>query len=166
MTDLTDRLALPLLATGQAQKELTHNEAITRLSFATQASVVAIAPSTVPSAPSPGQCWVVGASAAGAWAGKDAQLACWTANGWRFIVPFDGFTVWSIADGKYASFTSFAWSVGIVEAVQVNVGGVQVVGARQAAITSPSGGSTIDAEARSAVTTILGALRTHGLIEA
>lgn len=44
------------------------------------------------------------------------------------------------------------------------IGGVQVVGARRPAIGDPSGGTTIDAEARAALTAILGALRTHGLI--
>jgi HK97 family phage major capsid protein len=44
------------------------------------------------------------------------------------------------------------------------VGGQQVVGARGAAIPAPTGGSTIDAEARSAIGNILAALRNHGLI--
>ena len=46
------------------------------------------------------------------------------------------------------------------------VEGEQVVGSRGAAIASPSGGATIDAEVRTAVSQILGALRTHGLIDA
>jgi hypothetical protein len=46
------------------------------------------------------------------------------------------------------------------------VDGEQVVGSRRAAIASPSGGATIDAEVRTAVSQILGALRTHGLIDA
>ena len=29
MSEMTDRLLLPLLATAQAQKEVTHNEALT-----------------------------------------------------------------------------------------------------------------------------------------
>ena len=41
-----------------------------------------------------------------------------------------------------------------------------VVGSRGAAIASPSGGATIDAEVRTAVSQIPGALRTHGLIDA
>jgi hypothetical protein len=40
----------------------------------------------------------------------------------------------------------------------------QVVGNRQAAISAPSGGSTVDAEARTAIGSILSAMRTHGLI--
>lgn len=44
------------------------------------------------------------------------------------------------------------------------VNGTQVVGARQAAIGAPTGGTTIDAEARTAIGSILTVLRTHGLI--
>ena len=44
------------------------------------------------------------------------------------------------------------------------VDGTQVVTNRQAAITAPSGGGTQDAEARTAIGSILSALQTHGLI--
>jgi hypothetical protein len=47
----------------------------------------------------------------------------------------------------------------------VIVDGQQVVGSRASAISQPSGGSTIDSEARATIGQILTALRTHGLIE-
>ncbi len=47
----------------------------------------------------------------------------------------------------------------------IKINGTQVITSQQAAISSPSGGSTIDAEARTAINDILAALRTHGLIE-
>lgn len=164
MTDTTDRLALPLLAAGQAQKEMTHNEALTRLSMATQASVVAVAPASVPASPLPGQCWIVGAAPGGAWSGKAHHLACWTVNGWRFIAPFDGMAVWSVADTQRARYAAGGWSIGVVTGSAIKVAGTQVVGAQAAAIASPASGSTVDAEARSALAAILAALRGHGLI--
>jgi hypothetical protein len=51
-----------------------------------------------------------------------------------------------------------------VTAERVEVGGVQVLGVQGAAIASPSGGSTVDAEARSALGLMLAAMRQHGLI--
>ena len=44
------------------------------------------------------------------------------------------------------------------------VDGLQVVGSRGAAIPTPTGGGTVDAEARTAIGSILSAMRTHGLI--
>jgi hypothetical protein len=52
-----------------------------------------------------------------------------------------------------------------VRASSLLIDGQQVVGARAAAIAAPSGGSTVDAEARVAVEAILAAMRQHGLIE-
>lgn len=164
MTDLTDRLELPLLSAGQAQKEQTHNEALTRLDVLAQPVVQAIAPASVPSSPQPGQCWIVGNGAAGAWSGKDGSIACWTQGGWRFAEPFDGMIVWNLADSLPATRVGGAWETGVVRANSLRIVGVQVVGQRQPAISAPAGGTTIDAEARSAIASMLSAMRTHGLI--
>lgn len=43
-------------------------------------------------------------------------------------------------------------------------GGVQVVGARQAAVSPPVGGGTVDAEARTAINALISRLQAHGLI--
>ena len=45
-----------------------------------------------------------------------------------------------------------------------NKSGTQVVGAQGAAVADAAGGATIDAEARTAINTLLARLRTHGLI--
>jgi len=44
------------------------------------------------------------------------------------------------------------------------VNGVQVLAARQAAVTTPSGGTTVDTQARTAVNTLIARLQSHGLI--
>lgn len=46
----------------------------------------------------------------------------------------------------------------------LRVAGTKVVGSQQAAIAAPTGGATTDAEARTAIGSILTALRSHGLI--
>ena len=149
MTEVTPRLGFPLLACGQAQKEITHNEALTLADILVQAIVQAVAPAAIPPSPQPGQCWIVGTGAAGAWAGRDNAIACWTENGWRFTPSQPGMRVWSHE-----------------VSVLGNVGGVQVVGSRQPAIPDVTGGNAADAEVRVAVGAILHVLRTHGLIEA
>jgi Protein of unknown function (DUF2793) len=164
MAEASDRFALPFIAAGQAQKEILHNEALMLLDCLVQPVVVSVAPASVPVTPALGQCWIVGLTPAGDWSGKAKHIACWTSGGWRFAAPLEGTTCWSVADGVSARFASGNWLVGQVTANVVRIGGNQVVGARQSAIASPTGGTTNDTEARLAIASILTALRTHGLI--
>ncbi|MDB5702738.1 MAG: hypothetical protein JWL66_2937 [Sphingomonadales bacterium] len=164
MTMTSDRLRLPFLAVAQAQKETTHNEALALVDIAVQPVVQSIAPVLVPTNPAVGQCWIVGAAPIGDWTGEGGALAGWSAGGWRFVAPFEGMTVWSIADGLCARRAGSVWIVGQVTAATLVVGGQQVVGSRQASIPAPSGGATIDAQARAAVIAITAALHSHGLI--
>jgi hypothetical protein len=62
-------------------------------------------------------------------------------------------------------YVAGSWELGKVRGSRVIVDGQQVVGSRASAISQPSGGSTIDSEARATIGQILTALRTHGLIE-
>jgi Protein of unknown function (DUF2793) len=166
MNDLSDRFKLPLLAAGQAQKEVTHNEALTIADMLLHSVIVSIAPPTVPSAPMPGQCWIVGNSPTGAWAGQAGAIAGWSAGGWRFIEPVEGMALWSLADSVEVRRNGGAWSLGLLTATSLKIGVNQVVGARGISIPNASGGGMIDSEARSAVNAILASLRTHGLISA
>lgn len=131
----------------------------------TQAVVLSVAPSSVPSTPVAGQSWIVGAGATGDWSGQDGALATWTAGGWRFTAAFDGMTAWSLADAVQVSRIAGVWEIGRVRASALLIDGDQVVGARQPAIADPSGGATVDAEARDCIALILEALRSHGAIE-
>jgi hypothetical protein len=79
-------------------------------------------------------------------------------------MPGEGHWLWVVADGLWAGFVGGGWQLGVLPAAMLKIGGNQVVGARQPAIAAPTGGSTVDTEARTAVAAILVALKTHGLI--
>lgn len=164
MTESTPRWMLPFLAAGQAQKELTHNEALMLLDLLAHPCVEAVGIDEVPAAPSPGQCWIVGDAPLGAWGGQAGALAAWTDGGWRFLAPRAGLTVWSRADRYRCHWDGDRWQRGLVPAATIQVEGKKVVGAQQPAIATPDGGQVIDIEARLALSTVIGVLRAHGLV--
>ncbi|CAN5192343.1 hypothetical protein BH09PSE3_BH09PSE3_00810 [soil metagenome] len=164
MSTTTDRLKLPFLEVAQGQKEMTHNEALVLLDIAVQPVVQSIAPPDIPPAPMAGQCWIIGATPTGEWAGRSGSLAAWTDGGWRFVLPFEGMTVWSIADNLTARRSGSVWVIGNVVAKALIIDGQQIAGARRPAIPAPSGGITIDLQARNSLIAILDTLVSHGLI--
>lgn len=165
MTDpMTPRFGLPLLAAGQAGKELTHNEALALLDLLVQPMVQAMGTVTPPADPAVGQCWIVGIGATGAWAGQGARMAGWTGGGWRFLEPFEGMEVWDVSQAIPIAYRGGVWQEGDVAARRLTIAGEQVVGAREPAIADPVGGATVDDRARATLAAILVALRHHGLI--
>jgi len=165
MSEATPRFGLPFILPGQAQKELFHNEALSAADALIHPAAETAPLAVPPSAPQPGQSWIVAAAATGAWIGKAHRLASWTEGGWRFAAPVAGMQVWIKSQSVWVHWTGSAWSDGEVRGSRMVVGGQQVVGTRQPAVPSPSGGTIIDAEARSAVASLIVALKSHGLID-
>jgi len=108
MSDLSPRLALPYILPAQAQKHVTHNEALTRLDLVTQLTVVAFGATQPPSLPAEGEIWALGPGASGAWVGHDGDLAAWIGESWQFIPPAPG---WRAASGNdLRIWTGSAWT--------------------------------------------------------
>ncbi|NIJ21631.1 hypothetical protein FHS95_003334 [Sphingomonas naasensis] len=165
MTDTaTPRLLFPLLQPGQAQKEMFHNAALALLDMNVQPAAVAAGTNVPPEAPEAGDCWIVGAAPTDEWAGHAHAVAGWTSSGWQFVSPREGAQFWLGAAQGVARFIAGAWRVGETHG-KLFVEGDQVVGSRGDPIAEPAGGTTVDAEARAVIVSVLEALRTHGLIE-
>ena len=75
MSDTT-HLGLPYLAAAQAQKHVTHNEALTRLDALVQLAVIKRSLASPPASPAEGDRYLVAASPTGAWAGQAGKIAC------------------------------------------------------------------------------------------
>ena len=160
----TDRLGLPLLAAGQAQKEVTHNEALTMLDIAIAMTVERDDLAAPPISAALGQCWIVAAGGSGDWLDRDGQIAGWTQAGWRFVAPRDGMRAWHEVHGHMVRFDGENWVSESARADGYYVEDQRVIGVRAGAIPDVSGGSVQDAEARSSLNLVLAALRSHGLI--
>src|SRR3954452_4868196 len=84
MTD-TPNLGLPFIEGSQAQKHVTHNEALRILDAAIQVAVKDLTRTAAPSSPADGERHVVAASGAtGAWAGHGNAIATWQDGAWAF----------------------------------------------------------------------------------
>ncbi|MEH3041204.1 MAG: DUF2793 domain-containing protein [Sphingomonas paucimobilis] len=164
MNELTQRLALPLLHVAQAHKEMAHNEALMLIDLLLHGCVAGVAQDVPPPAPAIGQCWIVGTAPSGDWAGQAGRIAGMTEGGWRFVPPREGMRLWWTGGETTVEFRGGAWVRGEVRARRIVVDGIAVVGAQRPAIANPEGGATRDEEARTAVSAMLAALRTHGLI--
>lgn len=104
----TLRSALPLLAAAQAQKHVTHNEALLRLD-ALLHPVVKSRTVNDPPAAAEGDLYLVASSPTGDWAGRSGQLAEWRNGAWEFYLPYEGLTVYVAPENLALRYLSGAW---------------------------------------------------------
>ena len=142
-TSASPRYRLPLLFAGQAQKEFFVNEAHTLTDALLHAAIEGEA-NDPPIAPEEGDCWLVGASPTGGWAGHGLDLTAYQAGTWIFVTPRDGMRLLDRSTGQDIRYR----------------GGWQ----RPAAPAAPTGGATIDSEARAAIVGLVAALVAGGIL--
>ena len=111
MPDTTPNLSLPFIMPAQAQKHVTHNEAIELLDMIVQLTLEQAGATTPPSSPGEGQAWALGNGATGAWAGQDGMIATWRGGGWLFVAPRDGWMAWVNGSGTMQVFDGGAWAL-------------------------------------------------------
>lgn len=107
----TPRLGLALLAAAQAQKHITHNEALTALDALVQACVQSTDMQTPPATPQEGDAYLVSAtpSATGAFAGQGLALAFFVNGAWRFFAPQSGWLVFVRSSASFMVYSNGAW---------------------------------------------------------
>jgi Protein of unknown function (DUF2793) len=90
MSAQTPRLGLSLIAAGQAQKHVTHNEALTDIDAVLHLHAESKSLSTPPAQPANAVRYIVGSAPTGAWGGQENKLAIWEDGAWRFLAPRKG----------------------------------------------------------------------------
>ena len=146
------RFALPMLQPGQTQKEVAHNEALIQMEMAIQPVVDGPPLATPPSSPSDGDMRIVAGSATGPFAGRDGYIGQFTEGGWRFLEPFEGMLAQERNSGQTWRYDGVQWI------------SVQIIAAPAGGISTPAGGTTVDAEARAAIASLIVALEDHGIL--
>ncbi len=151
----TARYGLPYLQAGQAQKEITHNDALARVDTLLH---LAVDSRTSPSVPAVDGMWIVGPGAIGAWAGHDDQIAILDDAGWSFVTPRDGCVAFVRDETSFVHYRGGSWHS------EWPVSSLSFAGGTVAAVVAPSGGSVIDVEMRAAFVQLLPILRRAGLV--
>lgn len=111
MSDISPRLSLPLLQPSQAQKHVTHNEALRVLDILVQLSVEAFDATVPPAVPVEGEVYAVGSGATGAWASAVGQLAVWVDGAWQFHTPMPGWAATLASTAEMRVFDGLVWTV-------------------------------------------------------
>jgi hypothetical protein len=110
MPDDTDILGLPLILPSQAQKHVTHNEALAVLDVVVQLAVLTRNQTVPPTLAAVGDRHIVPEGATVEWAGRDGQVAVMTETGWQFHAPNPGWVAQVLTEGQAAVFDGLAWS--------------------------------------------------------
>ncbi|HVV66255.1 MAG TPA: DUF2793 domain-containing protein [Rhizomicrobium sp.] len=109
MSDTTPRSGMPLLAAAQAQKHVTHNEALLQLDALGCARVLDRDLSAPPASPADGDAYLIAAAATGDWTGQDGKVAFALDGAWRFYAPFSGLIVYVSDEALFVVFDGAAW---------------------------------------------------------
>ena len=104
-------LVLPYIQASQAQKHVTHNEAIRLLDGMIQLGVVSQGLTAPPGSPIDGERYIVGSGATGLWAGWDLNVAFWVDGAWVRLIPRVGWLAYVIGSSGFYSWNGTAWVV-------------------------------------------------------
>ncbi len=111
MPDTSPRLGMPYLQPAQAQKHVTHNEALERLDLLVQLVLASVEANDPPASPAEGEAHGLGTAPTGAWAGRPAgTVAAFQGGGWVFVAPKRGWRAWDRAGDRLRVWTGGAWA--------------------------------------------------------
>jgi hypothetical protein len=109
----TPRLGAPELVADQAIPEDTVNEAFYWFDAASIGGFKVIDRdlATPPVSPAQGDTYLVAASATGAWAGHDGDMAVFINTAWDFRAPDEGWEAWVVDEAVKIAYSSGAWGI-------------------------------------------------------
>ncbi len=105
---ISPNLKLPFLAPAQAQKHVTHNEALRQLDAIVQLSVMGVT-DTPPTSPQNGERVIIGIAPTGDFTDMPHQLAAFQDGAWEYFVPRTGWRAYVEDAGELRIFDGAAW---------------------------------------------------------
>lgn len=110
MPDQSPRLALPFIQPSQAQKHVTHNEALLTLDTVAQLAIDGFDTINPPGSPVDGEVHWLGIGATGSWVGKDGYLATYHDTAWHFSIAQEGWRAWDKPGDQLRAYTGGVWA--------------------------------------------------------
>ena len=151
--DDSANLQLPYIMASQAQKHVTHNEAIRSLDALVQIGVKDKNLTAPPGSPTDGDRYIPSSNATGAWAGQDGMVAAYQDNAWNFYSPQEGWLTYVanenllyVHDGTNWTAYSGSGLGGSSTVLNDNIAGAQKIFAlieEELTLSGPSVDSTI-----------------------
>jgi hypothetical protein len=110
MTDMTPRIGAPLLTAAQAQKHITHNDALIQMDAVIDLCLLGRSIDTPPSSPADGDAYLVGGAPTGLWSGQAHKIACCVDAAWRFYTPFNGLRAYVVPANTFIVYLNGVWT--------------------------------------------------------
>ncbi|MCF6367652.1 DUF2793 domain-containing protein [Rhizobium halophilum] len=108
MSKATPNLNLPFILPSQAQKHVTHNEALLTLDALVHLTIAG-EQAAPPSSAEDGAAFAVGPDPSAEWNGRQGHVATWQDGAWNFLLPREGWRAWFVSDLALKVFTGGQW---------------------------------------------------------
>ncbi|WP_298499076.1 DUF2793 domain-containing protein [uncultured Maritimibacter sp.] len=140
MSQSTPRLGLPFIQSAQAQKHVTHNEALRALDAIVQLAITEFGRTAPPSSPTEGEIYGIGTGAAGDWSGRDGQIAMRFDSGWDYLTPRAGWIAVEAGTGALHIHDGTDWTPQSVDFDNLAGVGINATadGTNRLAVSSPA----------------------------
>ena len=102
-------LSMPYIMPSQAQKHVTHNEAIKVLDVLVQLAVLSKSLNAAPSSPAEGDRYIVGPAPTGVWAGLGGKVVAFLDGVWEAFTPQTGWVAAIVDQDVIAIWTGSTW---------------------------------------------------------
>lgn len=109
MFETSPNLRLPYIMPAQAQKHVTHNEALRTLDALVQISVASRAQAAPPSSPAEGARYILPPDARDSFAGHAHEIAAYQDGAWAFYPAREGWLAWVADEDLLYAFDGNAW---------------------------------------------------------
>ena len=102
--ETTQKHNLPYIMAAQAQKHVTHNEALRTIDSIIHIAVLSRTASSPPTSPQASDGYLIPSGATGVWSDKENTVQVWEDEAWATHVPQDGWAIWVRDENKFIIF--------------------------------------------------------------